>query len=276
MNTLRITQTAATIATLMGFSMAEGADIPNEIVLDAAAKYFAAESPDQLFAAGESDKCKVERALLYNPDAIALWLYQKYTTLFTPVIRSSSMALPVYSVMPSVTPVCFASMYTGLMPEKHGIQSYTKPVLQVPTLFDAAIAAGKKPIIISTKRDSISEIFKERRMDYIFCDSADECNERALEVIAADQHDLITIYNGNYDSTMHKEGPEAELSLAALTHNANAYERLTEAAQKAWAGKKYLAAFLPDHGCHEIDGNCGSHGLDMPEDMDIIHFYAFG
>ena len=34
-------------------------------------------------------------------------------------------------------------------------------------------------------------------------------------------------------------------------------------------------AFLPDHGCHEIDGQLGSHGLDMYEDMNVIHFYRF-
>jgi hypothetical protein len=28
-----------------------------------------------------------------------------------------------------------------------------------------------------------------------------------------------------------------------------------------------------DHGCHEIDGGCGSHGLDMPEDLNIVHLY---
>jgi hypothetical protein len=28
-----------------------------------------------------------------------------------------------------------------------------------------------------------------------------------------------------------------------------------------------------DHGCHEIDGGCGSHGLDMEEDLNIVHRY---
>ncbi len=261
MNTLRITQTAATVAALMGFSMGENADVPNDIVINAAKKYFKGQA--------------VERALLYNPDAIALWLYQKYTEIFTPVICNSCMALPVHSVMPSVTPVCFASMYTGLVPADHGIQRYEKPVLKVPTLFDAAIAAGKKTIIISTKGDSISEIFKERNMDYIFCDTADECNRRALEAIKADKHDIIVVYNGNYDGTMHKNGPEAEVSLAALKHNADSFQMLSEAAKDSWSGKRTVTAFLPDHGCHEIDGECGSHGLDMTEDMDIVHFYSF-
>ena len=31
--------------------------------------------------------------------------------------------------------------------------------------------------------------------------------------------------------------------------------------------------FTMDHGCHEIDGNCGSHGLDMDEDLNIVHLY---
>ena len=34
--------------------------------------------------------------------------------------------------------------------------------------------------------------------------------------------------------------------------------------------KRIFAAM--DHGCHEIDGGCGSHGLDMPE--DILQFYS--
>ena len=260
-NTLRITQTAATVATLMGFSMNEKADVPNDLVLDTAKTRLGQEP--------------VQRALLYNPDAVALWLYQKYPQLFKEVIRKSCMTLPVYSVMPSVTPVCFASMYTGLNPVDHGIQAYVKPVLTVETLFDAALAAGKKPIIISTEGDSISKIFLEREMDYIICATHDECNEHALRIIAEDQHDIVVVYNGNYDSTMHRWGPEAAESLDQLVHNAKSFEMLSQAAMKAWAGKPSLAAYLPDHGCHEIDGQLGSHGLDMQEDMNIVHFYNF-
>lgn len=260
-NALRITQTAATVANLMGFSMNGKADVPNELVLDTA-------------RAKLGDK-PVQRALLYNPDAVALWLYQKYPLLFKEVVRNSCMTLLVYSVMPSVTPVCFASMYTGLNPADHGIQAYVKPVLTVETLFDAALAAGKKPIIISTEGDSISKIFLEREMDYIICKTPDECNENALRIIREDRHDIVVVYNGNYDATMHRWGPEAEESLAQLEHNARSFEMLSKAARESWVGKPALAAYLPDHGCHEIDGQLGSHGLDMPEDMNIVHFYQF-
>ncbi len=261
MNSIRITQTAQTVAALMGFSMPPQADSANEPLLTTVRRKLG----DQ----------PLGRVLLYNPDAIALWLYQKYTHRFAPVLRNSCMALPVRSVMPSVTPVCFASMYSGLTPEYHGIQAYIKPVLQVPTLFDAAIAAGKKPIIISTKGDSISMIFLNRQMDYILCDTHEECNARAAEIIRENRHDIVVVYNGNYDATMHRWGPESPEALAELDHNAHAYEALAAVARESWAGIPAMTAFLPDHGCHEIDGQLGSHGLDMPEDMDIIHFYDF-
>lgn len=259
-NSLRITQTAATVAALMGFEAPKNADAPNPVVTHAAQKAL--------------DGRKVERALLYNPDAIALWLFQKYTHLFTPVIENTAITLPVLSVMPSVTPVCFASMYSGLQPSDHGIQAYVKPVLTCDTLFDAAIRAGHKPIIISTEGDSISEIFKQRPMEYIFCATPEECNRHALEVLEKDSHDLIVVYNGNYDTQMHRTGTESAEAIAELCKNAADFERLTAAARAAWAGKACLAAFLPDHGCHDIDGGLGSHGLDMPEDMEIVHFYS--
>lgn len=59
--------------------------------------------------------------------------------------------------MPSVTPVCFASMYSGVMPEIHGIMRYEKPVLKIKTVFDALAAAGKRCAIVSTEGDSISK-----------------------------------------------------------------------------------------------------------------------
>ena len=260
-NTMRITQTMATIAELMGFSVTEQADVANETVLQAAKEKFSGQ--------------KVQKALLYNPDAIALWLYQKYTHEFAPVIAQSQMALPVRSVMPSVTPVCFASMYTGLVPAEHGIQAYVKPVLTVETLFDAALRAGLRPVIISTEGDSITKIFLEREMDYIVCQSAEECNEQAKRVLQEEDYDLIVVYNGNFDATMHRNGPEAEASLEALRHNSRSYAELTRLARQVWKGKRSVTAYLPDHGCHEIDGDLGSHGLDMAEDMNIIHFYAF-
>lgn len=258
-NSICITSVMSTVCNLFGIKTDITTDSANTIITALAKKKLGDE--------------KIDRAVLYNPDAVALWLYQKYTDLFTDCAVNSDIALPMLSVMPSVTPVCFASMYTGVLPEIHGIRKYEKPVLETTTLFDYFIKAEKKCAIVSTARDSISMIFLEREMDYFIYDTPDEVNSKAHELIDEDNYDLIVIYNGNYDGTMHKHGPEAEESMNALRHNIDAYASFADAINKKWTQHNVFYGFMPDHGCHEIDGECGSHGLDMEEDMNIIHFY---
>lgn len=256
-NSICLTTVASTVAEIMGVKKSEN---PNSVLLALADKKLGGK--------------KADRAVLYNPDAVALWLYQKYTHLFTDAAICSDIALPMLSVMPSVTPVNFASMYTGVMPSVHGIQKYEKPVLTVNTVFDTFAKAGKRCAIVSTEGDSISRIFLERDMDYYIYEEVEEVNKKALELIEKDVYDLIVIYNGNYDGTMHKHGPEAEESINALKSNIAFYKELTDKIKAQWKNHDVLYGFLPDHGCHEIDGGCGAHGLDMEEDMNIIHFYG--
>ena len=216
----------------------------------------------------------IDRVLMYNPDAVGLWLFGKYTDIFEPVMLNTQLTLPLETVMPSVTPVCFATMYTGAVPDIHGIKAYRKPVVKTDSVFDALIRAGKKPCIVSTGEDSMSKIFLEREMDYFIVDTPDEANAKAVELIKEDKYDLICVYNANYDSTMHKVGPEGEEALQALKHNSAAFEMLANAVKENWKNHTTLIGYAPDHGCHEIDGGSGGHGLEMPEDMNIIHFYG--
>jgi len=217
---------------------------------------------------------RVDRIFIYNPDAIAMWLYQKYTEWFNPVVRNTQLPMPLQSVMPSVTPVCFGTMYTGAEPAVHGIRSYAKPVIRIDTIFDALIRAGKKCAIIGDPAASLSHIFLEREMDYFRFETIEEINQKAMELIARDEHDLIVVYHKNYDSIMHKNGTEAEVSLQALKDNIRDFDLFARAIQEKWINHDTLIAFAMDHGCHDIDGGCGSHGLDMPEDLNIIHFYG--
>lgn len=255
-----ITSVLATALELAGIEKREGIDGSNPVVTALAAKKLGGKITD--------------RTVIYNPDAVALWVYQKYTEKFTAAHMCVDFSLPMLSVMPSVTPVCFASMYTGVLPDVHGIKRYEKPVLKTKTIFDDFIAAGKKCAIVSTSNDSISMIFLERKMDYFIYDTVEEVNQKALEIIDEDKYDLIVIYNGNYDGTMHRHGPEAAESLAALEGNIAFFKELSGKIESKWKNHNVFFAFCPDHGCHEIDEGCGSHGLDMEEDMNVIHFYG--
>lgn len=188
---------------------------------------------------------KADRALLYNPDAIAHHLFAHYTDLFLPVLRHAAAG--------SADAVGDAFGHARVFrfdvhrhsPDVHGIQAYVKPVLTCDTLFDAAIRAGRKPAIVSTCGDSISKIFLDRPMDYFLYDTVEEVNARAEELICEDQYDLIVIYNGNYDATMHRFSPEAPESLQALRDNAAAFDRFARLVKQHWTQHDTLLAFAP-------------------------------
>lgn len=225
------------------------------------------------YAKNAFDGKKADRIFMYNPDAIAEWIYRKYPHLMQEVIDRTDIKIPFCTVMPSVTPVCFGTMYTGAQPSVHGIQSYVKPVIKIDTIFDAMIRAGKKCAIVSTANDSMSQIYLERKMDYYIYDTVEEVDAKAAELIIEDKYDFLTVYNKDYDAKMHKFGPEGVEALAELRSNSEDFAMFDVLIEKHWKKHNTLIGFAMDHGCHEIDAGCGSHGLDMPEDLNIVHFY---
>ena len=259
-NTISLDTICASLCYAMGVEKPAQAARENKILCDFADKAFSKEKCDRIF--------------MYNPDAVAQWLSEKYAHLLSDVLELCPLELPLVSVMPSVTPVCFGTMYTGAQPEIHGIQAYVKPVIKIDTVFDAMIRAGKKPVIVATAGDSMSKIYLERDMDYFFYPTVDEVNAKAVELIKEDKYDLYCIYNGNYDAAMHRHGTEAEESLRQLKRNNDDFKMFHELISEQWKNHRTLMGFAMDHGCHEIDGGCGSHGLDMDEDLNIVHRYT--
>lgn len=225
------------------------------------------------YAEAQFNGNNADRIFMYNPDAIARWIYNKYPNLLKEAINRTELTVEIDTVMPSVTPVCFATMYTGTQPCVHGIRKYEKPVLEIDTIFDALISSGKKPVIIAESKSSIAEIFLNRDMDYFIYDTIEEVNAKTVQVITEDKYDFIVVYNGNYDSLMHKWGPEGVNALAELRANSEIFGVFSVLIEKYWKNHNSLVGFAMDHGCHEIDGECGSHGLDMDEDIKITHLY---
>ena len=220
------------------------------------------------------DGRKADRLFMYNPDAIGEWIWRKYPQLFKEVTALCETEVPLRTVMPSVTPVCFGTMYIGAQPEVHGIRRYEKPVIRIDTLFDAMIRAGKKCAILGDQTCSMGKIFLERDMDYYIFETLPEINAKAAELILEDRYDFIAVYNGNYDARMHKTGPESVEALAEARINSHIFAMFHSLIKEHWKAHRTLLGFAMDHGCHEIDENCGAHGLDMPEDLNIVHSYV--
>lgn len=217
---------------------------------------------------------KADRTVMYNPDAIAMWLFQNYTADFAPVLKHTQIGVPLKTVFPSVTPVCFASMYTGTQPEIHGVKQYEKPVVTTDSLFDALIRAGKRAAIVAVQGSSMSKIYTGKALDYFFMPYDEEVAQKAVELIEKDEYDFISVYTQEYDDAMHLTGTESEASLEAMNNQINIFEKLADAIDKNYQKHNTLLCFCTDHGVHTKETGGGTHGEDIPEDLNIMHFFG--
>jgi hypothetical protein len=219
---------------------------------------------------------RIERCLVYAPDAVGNHLQPGCPDLFTEIARLAPVAVPLRAVFPPKTPVCFASMFTGASPASHGIRRYEQPVLRCDTLFDAMVRAGRRVAIVAVTDSSIDRIFRGRNLDY-FSESYDpDVTARALALIEADEHDFILAYHQEYDDLLHETTPFSDSAILAFRHHVAAFRELVEAADKYWLRYDRAMVFAPDHGAHlDPETMTGAHGEDIPEDMELTHFYSF-
>lgn len=215
-----------------------------------------------------------DRAVFYHADAVGLYMWQKYTHLFAPVYAHTSLSVPFLSTVESVTPVAHATMYTGLDPEGHGIQTYVRPQLTCDTLFDVLLREGKKVAIVAQADSTFLHIFKGRELDYFEEQNAMTVQERSLALIAEDKYDVISIHTFDYDNAAHAYGPESKEGINAIALEAEGFHRIAEALQQNASGRKTLLTYSPDHGQHPGMGGGGLHGSKMIEDMNVLHFFG--
>lgn len=269
-NKFSLTRYAATVCKLMGIEAPACADEPLDWACDLL-----------------SDLCKdgFDRVLIHNPDAVGMWLYQSYPDAFEPVLKHTQLTIPFKTVMPSVTPVCFGTMYTGAEPAVHGIQSYTKPVIRIDTFFDAVLRAGKKVAMIVTPNCSLARVFLERDIDFYHCDTESAAVVKAQELIVQDEYDVICVYTFMYDTLTHRKGTEDPDTLDALYRQGTFFDTLVSSVKRHWKQHNTLVAFSPDHGAHDVPpgeveygskGNIhkGTHGTDMTKDINILHYFG--
>lgn len=216
---------------------------------------------------------KAEKAVLYHADAVGQYIWQKYTNLFAPVYRYSSLSIPFVSTVQSVTPVAHASMYTGLDPKDHGIETYVRPKLECSTLFDVLLEKDKKVAIIAQTDSTFLHIFAGRELDYFECRNNIEIREKALELINKDEYDVISIHTFDYDNAAHAYGPESKEGLNAISIEAETYALIAKELEKFKGKHRTLLTYSPDHGQHLTEGGRGSHGSKLTEDMNILHFF---
>ena len=251
-----------------------------EILGISAPAHAAAANPDLVeFAKSAFGGKTADRLVIYNPDAVAQWICESHPEYVTEVTNRVQLDLPLEPPMPPVTPVCFGTMYTGAQPAVHGITQYERKLITIDSFFDALIRAGKKPILMAAKGHSIGVIFDGKNMEYFRPKEMTQVNSKAIKLLLEDEYDVYIIYNGNYDSKVHKYGPEDPHTLGELRINAHMFAQIWETISENWKQHRTLLGFCPDHGCHLggpglEDDEVGGHGLDIPKDREILHYFS--
>lgn len=226
------------------------------------------------FVKSASDGNGVDRLVIFNPDAIGEWIARKYSALLHNFM-SSDLIVPMSSVVPPKTPVCFGSIYTGATPEQHGITHYNKITLTIDTFFDALVRADKRAAIVTVANQSMDILFRGRNIDYFPLKNDAAVLSKALQLIEQNDYDVIAIYNQEYDDIMHRTSPKSVLSKRALKHYNASYGKILDAVKLHYKNHNTLVGALTDHGVHRSPYLLGTHGKDIPKDMNILHFYSF-
>lgn len=224
------------------------------------------------FVAQKTDGKGVDRIVVFNPDAIGEWIAEKYKNILED-IWDCDLKVQMSSVIPPKTPVCFGSIYTGATPAQHGIQHYEKKKIELDSFFDALVRGGKKACIVTVVNQSMDILFRDRDIDYFTLKNDKQVIQKTLQIIQEKNYDVICVYNQEYDDIMHRTHPKSLLSKRALKHYNKSAKLLKEAIKTNYAGEKTLFAVITDHGVHREWYLLGSHGKDIPKDMNITHFY---
>ena len=239
---------------------AECGAIPIPVIVDHAQRIFGGEGKNQ-------------KTFIYCPDAVGEIHRQHYPELLARVEKVAGIRLLSTGVMPSVTPVCFGTIFSGASPEVHGIKQYAKPVLTVQTLFDSAVKAGKKAAIVSVNECSIDRIFRNRNIDYYSLCSDARCREMCEKIMRNDDYDMIVCYSTDYDHLSHVTGCDSEESVTALKNCVQYFEDFSRLTDELWGGYNRVLVWAPDHGNHPISETSGTHGTNTADDMLVNHFY---
>ena len=256
-----IADLTATVCTLCGVEMPnECAGTPVAPVID------------------QSDKLmdgvgKTQKVVLFCADALGEYQRNHFKDDFERIDKCAGFRILSTAVMPSVTPVCYGTIFSGAAPCVHGIEKYEKPVLTVDTMFDAFARAGKNVAIVSCNNCSIDMIFRKRDVDYFSFRTDEASFDFSMKLIEEDYYDIIICYMTKYDSMMHKSGPFSPECTEQAKLAADRFCAFAGKLDECW--KKYNRAlvFVPDHGGHYVDEKRGGHGSDLPEDMLVNHYY---
>jgi predicted AlkP superfamily pyrophosphatase or phosphodiesterase len=204
---------------------------------------------------------------------VSTWTNARAETPFLNELANRRL-LRLRSVMPTVTPVNFATMLTGASPGIHTIRDRTEP-LGLETIFDVLREKGGISATAARAKSSLGILISPHADEPGIAESNtdDEVKDIALEMLGRGV-DLLWVQLLDVDDAGHAHGPLSSQGVEAV-HRADG--NLREIAVEA-RRNGYGLIVLADHGQHTVvrEGGRegGTHGTSMDEDIYVPFVWA--
>jgi len=215
-----------------------------------------------------SDLANCERVAVLATDALGASAFARWREEM-PFLNSLYVrrSLLIRSVMPTITPVNFATMVSGAVPSVHGVKA-REDDFQCETLFDVLRAHGGRSAGIGRTGYTGAELLA--RYADIEGRGAKEDKDVAVETltlgIAREKVPTFLIAQlGITDDIFHQFGPSSLEVVPTLRETDDRVGRMV----KALSETGYGIILLADHGQHDVqkeDKAGGTHGTDSDED----------
>ena len=219
---------------------------------------------------------KIEKMLIFCPDAIGEVHRDHCPEIFDPLDACADLRLRGTTAMLSVTPICFATIFSGASPIVHGIRNFEYTVLRVETLFDVLAEAGRNVALVVRDEQSLDHLFRKRKLDYYGFRTDEEVERTTIRLVKEGYYDVIVSYMSDFDHYGHHTDVFSPECIRELNTAVRRFRDYAELIDKYWAKYNRLLTFTPDHGQHRVcdaKGYHGTHRDDVPEDMVINHFF---
>jgi predicted AlkP superfamily pyrophosphatase or phosphodiesterase len=172
------------------------------------------------------------------------------------------------SVMPTITPVNFATMLTGASPASHGITNREQH-LSLETVFHVLRGEGMASATAARAVSSLGILISPHadRPGIAASNTDDEVTGIALRAMEGEAN-LLWVQLLDVDDAGHAHGPLSRDSRDAASRADSNLRKILGAAHRGG----YSALVLADHGQHTIEKNGavqGTHGTDIPQDTVV-------
>ena len=129
--------------------------------------------------------------------------------------------------------------------------------------------------IVAVHDSSMDLIFRERNIEYFSEQYDEDVLGRAVDLIKENRHNLIIVYQQEYDDLLHKNDPFSDVCIQAVANHVRSFNTIAKTARQEWVGQNNAIIFAPDHGAHvdSVTGK-GDHCMNIPEDMQLFHWYG--